>query len=177
MYEAIRDTFARKPAGGWPLNYGPRDVGLGPYDFTDMDVPPRTSWDFSDGAQGWGTMMGISEFKAAAGAISFVTASRDPAIACNPQPFRADRFSKLVIRIKYEAPAGGKDNAQLFWNVGNGTSEELSAHADVPMDGQWHDVTLDLQANARWRGKVVQLRFDPCSTQGVKVTIEEMRLE
>lgn len=32
FYEAVRETFCTKPAEGWPLNYGPKDVGLGPYD-------------------------------------------------------------------------------------------------------------------------------------------------
>ena len=32
FYEAIRETFCREPTGGWPLNYAPKDVGLGPYD-------------------------------------------------------------------------------------------------------------------------------------------------
>ena len=31
MLEAVRDTFGRKPANGWPINYAPIDVGLGPY--------------------------------------------------------------------------------------------------------------------------------------------------
>ena len=28
MLEAVRDTFGRKPAEGWPVNYAPEDVGL-----------------------------------------------------------------------------------------------------------------------------------------------------
>lgn len=28
ILEAVRETFARKPSGGWPLNYAPEDVGL-----------------------------------------------------------------------------------------------------------------------------------------------------
>ncbi len=35
MYEAIRDNLCEKPEGGWPLNYGPKDVGLGPYEYTE----------------------------------------------------------------------------------------------------------------------------------------------
>ena len=29
------DTFGEKPAEGWPLNYAPEDVGLGPYPRAD----------------------------------------------------------------------------------------------------------------------------------------------
>jgi hypothetical protein len=35
MYEAVRDNLCEKPESGWPLNYGPRDVGLGPYEYTE----------------------------------------------------------------------------------------------------------------------------------------------
>lgn len=35
MYEAIRDNLCERPESGWPLNYGPKDVGLGPYEYTD----------------------------------------------------------------------------------------------------------------------------------------------
>ena len=32
MYEAIRETFCEKPSDGFPDNYAPYEVGLGPYD-------------------------------------------------------------------------------------------------------------------------------------------------
>jgi hypothetical protein len=31
IFEAVRETFAKKPEGGFPINYSPQDVGLGPY--------------------------------------------------------------------------------------------------------------------------------------------------
>jgi hypothetical protein len=33
MLEAVRRTFATEPAGDWPVNISPADVGLGPYEF------------------------------------------------------------------------------------------------------------------------------------------------
>ncbi len=35
MYEAVRDNLCEEPESGWPLNYGPKDVGLGPYEYTE----------------------------------------------------------------------------------------------------------------------------------------------
>ncbi len=35
MYEAVRKNLCEKPESGWPLNYGPKDVGLGPYEYTE----------------------------------------------------------------------------------------------------------------------------------------------
>ena len=40
MLEAVRDTFGEKPAEGWPLNYAPEDVGLGPYPRADDLLDP-----------------------------------------------------------------------------------------------------------------------------------------
>lgn len=33
MFEAVRNAFGEKPEDGWPLNYTPEDVGLGPYTY------------------------------------------------------------------------------------------------------------------------------------------------
>ncbi|TWU31159.1 hypothetical protein Poly41_63500 [Novipirellula artificiosorum] len=35
MYEAVRDNLCDEPESGWPLNDGPKDVGLGPYEYTE----------------------------------------------------------------------------------------------------------------------------------------------
>lgn len=35
MYEAIRETFCEKPSEGFPNNYAPYEIGLGPYDLLD----------------------------------------------------------------------------------------------------------------------------------------------
>ncbi len=35
MYQAVRENLCEKPESGWPLNYGPKDVGLGPYEYTE----------------------------------------------------------------------------------------------------------------------------------------------
>lgn len=37
FYETIREIFCKKPEGGWPLNYTPKDVGLGPYAFRQVE--------------------------------------------------------------------------------------------------------------------------------------------
>ena len=32
MYEVIREELCKEPEGGFPVNYAPYEVGLGPYD-------------------------------------------------------------------------------------------------------------------------------------------------
>ncbi|MDR0337361.1 MAG: glycoside hydrolase family 99-like domain-containing protein, partial [Planctomycetaceae bacterium] len=59
MFETIRETFCKKPAEGFPLNYAPNDVGLGSYDLPPIEKMNRTNWDFKNGTQGWNMLMGI----------------------------------------------------------------------------------------------------------------------
>ena len=165
MYDAVRDTFCRKPAAGWPADLGPADVGLGPYDFATMDMPLRTSWDFTDGPQGWGAAMGVRDFGAADGILSFTTSSTDPAITISLPSLPAARFAKLTIRMKAEGLAK-EDGAQLFFSSSTTFTEGASLHFPVNPDGQWHDYVIDLKAQPRWRGKIRGLRFDPLSTSG-----------
>ena len=42
MYEAIRRVFCKEPQGGFPVNYAPNEIGLGPYDLpTDQELKPE----------------------------------------------------------------------------------------------------------------------------------------
>ena len=43
MLEAVREAFAKKPPEGFPLNYGPQDVGLGPYTKDAAVIDPTAS--------------------------------------------------------------------------------------------------------------------------------------
>ena len=35
MYEKVRKVFGKGDPASWPINYGPTDVGLGPYDLLE----------------------------------------------------------------------------------------------------------------------------------------------
>ena len=180
MYEAVRDTFCKKPAGGWPPNYAPADVGLGPYDLPPIAVRQKqTAWDFADGAQGWGQAMGIKECKAENGALRIVTSSADPAITIALGSIRARDYRQVAMRIRVTpAPEVGKtDSAQLFWSTATaGVSETTSTVVKLEGDGQFHDYLFPVATNPRWRGRLTSFRFDPCSRAGATVEIAEIRL-
>ena len=38
MYEAIRACFGKGDPASWPQNKGPKDMSLGPYDYTASDA-------------------------------------------------------------------------------------------------------------------------------------------
>lgn len=177
MYETVREVFCRKPPAGWPVNHGPQDVGLGPYDYPAMTQGPRTSWDFSDDAQGWGPSMGIADFRVADGALHFTTASTDPALGLAGFSLNAWNLQRLTVRMRLEGLPDKDDSAQLFWTTGTNYTEGLSVRFPLARDGQWHDYVVDLGANRRWRGIVRSFRFDPCSSQGVRVSVDEVRFD
>ncbi|MGN0853705.1 MAG: glycoside hydrolase family 99-like domain-containing protein [Kiritimatiellia bacterium] len=178
FYEAVRDVFCRRPATGWPLNFGPKDVGLGPYDFPPPEMPKRvTAWSFADGrAQGWKPQMGVADFVAAADGLSMTATTYDPAVCSFFAPVETKNFTKVVVRMKVEA--SGPTFAQLFWSgPGRTTSENASVRRPVVADGAFHDYVFDVAANRRWQGRVNHLRFDPTDRKDAKVVIASIRLE
>ena len=176
MYDAVRDVFCKEPAGGWPPNIAPQDVGLGPYDF---DEPAqRTVWDFADGkAQGWGVSMGIGDFEVVDETLTFTTGSRDPALGVGLYRVTAQDFKALVIRMKIDALEDEGEQMQLFWTTASmSTNEPASVKVELIGDGEFHDYVLPVGDNPRWAGRIKSFRLDPCSHAGAKMAIEEVRL-
>ena len=176
MYETLRDVFCREPAEGWPPNIAPADVGLGPYDLPEVRRELRTAWDFGDGMQGWGALMGVTRLRVEEGALHFTTTSRDPAVGVSLSRVAADQFPYVIVRMRVEN-LQKDDQAQLFWaGVTSPISEVNSVRFDLVNDGQYHTYVLPVGDNPRWRGRLQSLRFDPCGAEGVRVSIEQVRL-
>lgn len=176
MYNQVRDVFC-KTTGPCKEDYGPADVGLGPYDFKDMDLPSRQSWDFNDGTQGWGQLMGTRAYAAKDGVLSFAASSNDPAISTRiAAGLLAAKFHKLTIRMKVEGAKEG-DNAQLFWSGSDQMTEANSLRFELATDGQWRDYVIDLDTTPNWRGKITGLRFDPCNVVDAQVAIDTIKFE
>ena len=174
MYEAVRDTFCQKPKEGWPMNYGPQDVGLGPY---DLPIPPpdsSTDWTFRTGAQGWAAAMGITGFKAGETGLTFLTDTRDPALERSFPAVPAKKISQIVVRMKLSAARA--DSCQLFWSSGGTPTESTSLTLPSASDGQMHDYVFEVGKSRAWRGRISRLRFDPCNVPGVQVALERIRL-
>ena len=180
FYEAVRETFCKRPAAGWPLNYGPKDVGLGPYDLPPSQPETRwTTWDFShkDALKKWIGLMGVGSGPLEAGpeGVTFTTDSNDPALVCYFPTIEARDCSRVVARMRV---IGANDEAQMFWAAPERVvSEEASVRAGVVADGQFHDVVFDLSENPMWRGRISHLRFDPVRHAGVRVTVRSIVIQ
>lgn len=175
MYDAVRDTFCKRPPGGWPLNVAPQDVGLGPYDYPEPEQ--RFVWDFGNGAQAWSRMMGIGDFEAREGALHLTTTSRDPAITVGLYDVNARTYPFIVIRMRIDKLAAEGEGAQMFWTTPTArTSEAASVKFELIGDGEYHTYVLPVGENSRWRGRITTLRFDPCSHADAQISIEEIKL-
>jgi len=174
MYEAIRRVFATGDPASWPENFGPRDVGLGPYDFPVWQ--PQTGWTFDQSPEGWAAMMGVSNLVCENGALLFTTVSSDPAIVVTTRDLRAKRYPTLVVTMEIEGAASEKERAQLFFSVGGSAiTEATSVQFPIVADGAMHTYTVDLTQNPRWRSRIATLRFDPCGGNDLRVRIDEFR--
>lgn len=176
MYEAVREELCQKPEDGWPLNFGPSDIGLGPYDLPPTDQISRTSWDFSTGFQGWTVGAQIEQFQAADGRLTFKTTGTDPVMNVPLALVPASNFDRLVVRMKV-TPASSSDSAQIFWMTPSmNTLEEASVRVPLKNDESFHDYTFDLSENKRWKGRISGLRFDPSNRHDVAIEIESIAL-
>jgi len=176
FYEAVRDVFCEKPAEGWPLDYGPKDVGLGPYDLPPPEPPKRvTAWDFTDGGtHGWQAMMGVEDLKGTPNGLVFRTTTADPAIVTSFAPVFARDFREVVVRLKASKSVGA---LQLFWtHPGGSATEAASVVVPVVADDKVREYVIPVAAKTTWRGRIGTFRFDTGNNAGAAFTLESFRL-
>ena len=176
MYEAIRRVFGTGDPAAWPVNYSPRDLGLGPYDFPVAVY--KGEWTFDSGKEGWSEMMGTTAAEVKEGCLTFQTLSGDPALVASTPGLNAGEFPTLLLRMRIRAAEVQTGSAQLFWSAqGSGTSESASVRFPIQVDGQFHDYTVDLTQNPRWRGRISMLRLDPADFKGAEIAIDRITFQ
>ncbi len=175
MYEAVRAVFARGDPSQWPINYGPKDIGLGPYDFPS--VPPTTRWTFDAPANDWWPMMDVADIEVREGALRFRTSGPDPALLVHTRAIRARHFTRARLVMSVAGSGSTVARGQLFWETdAMAMGERASVHFELPADGQLHEVLIPLARHPWWRGRITALRLDPCADAGARVVIEELEL-
>lgn len=173
MLEAIRDVFGEGDPASWPINIGPADIGLGPYDFPEQKV--RSHWTFDEGSEGWERMMGLDEVTIANGVLRSTSTSTDPAFVIPLQGIKAKDFAAIRIRMEVAGAGGEKDVAQIFWSRGGQATSEASA-VRWPLKEGMNEYVVRLADHPLWRGEITSLRFDPCNATGATITVEDFEL-
>lgn len=177
MYEAVRNTFCKKPASGWPQNFVPADVGLGPYDLPLPKEDSSGKWEFTEGqTHAWRAIMGLTEYAATKDGLVMRSTTHDPAIMRSLVKLRAADVSKVVVRMKVKGATAGQW-CQLFWEAGGRpTNEAASLKQPLRMDEGWHDYIFEVGQSRFWRGRIDALRFDPAVREGVTITISHIEI-
>jgi len=175
MLGEIRKAFC--PAGDWPPNIAPVDVGRGPYDLPMDSALSKSAWGFDEDGdgEGWRPMMGMRDLRVANGVLRVRTTSRDPALHGPVMRLRARDWKGLRIRMRI---AGAKENesSQVFWMTpSHRASGPTSCRVPLRRPGEFHSYVFPLAENPRWQGIIRGIRFDPCSTADVIVEIDEIR--
>jgi len=176
MLRALHGTFC---AGQPPTPVGPRDVGLGPYDF-DLSNPQARcrDWQFTEAGnlQGWRDLMGLQGLQATAEGLTSITTGRDPALVSPAIEAKADSVTAVEVTMALNpAPAG--DKLVLFWATRTAPWNGRACVA-VPLaaDSAPHTYTLAVGEHRAWRGVITQLRVDPCGVTDTTVRVTRVRL-
>lgn len=175
--DAVRDVFTDEAPEHEDLV--PNDVGIGPYD-VPPEQPVRTAWTFDRDTDGWNNNMQCDSVGQTEGALVAETVGGDPALFGPPIQAMATSFPVVRLRMRLCSKDGApfSDTAQLFWRTKRWTENEAcSIRFAVSVDGQWHQYQLPVSENPRWKGVITRLRLDPCTRAGVRVELDEIRLE
>ena len=145
---------------------GPRQVRI----IKAVPVAPRVgacAWEFDgEGAvEGWQAANDVAPFTVKDGSLCFSATGGDPYIGSPAVLVSAAEHPGVIFRAR----ATGQGGQLFFSNQNGGFSPDRSISFDLPADGQFHEVTLDLRGNAEWKGLITRLRLDfagpPCDVE------------
>jgi hypothetical protein len=174
MYESVRRVFGQGEPETWPENQSPEDVGLGPYDLRPL--PGRREWSFDHDPEGWAAGSGcVVEVRD--GALHLRSTHGDPTLICAVD-LRAETVSHAVFRLHCRGGTEKPNYAQLFWATEGAPISAANVVGFTFADSeQPAEYRLPLSTHPRWRGRVTQLRFDPCCEAELTVVVDAIRLE
>jgi hypothetical protein len=118
---------------------------------------PRSSWDFKRDVEGW-VAASACQIKAEDGRLVMTVTGEDPYAMSGPAGINADRHERLTVRARLTAG----EQLGLFWRSTKspGWGPDKEVQADLPADGEWHEVTFDLSEHPLWSAKILQIRLD-----------------
>jgi len=125
---------------------------------------PLPQWEFNrpNDTEGWGTTHDVKPLRVEGGRLIIEADGGDPYLSSPGIMAEAETMRGLQFRARATAPGG-----QVFWaNEDGGFAPERSASFDLPADGQYHVVEIDLSGHAQWKGLISRIRLDtagaPC---------------
>lgn len=174
MYEALRKTFAKEPAGGWPLWYGPEDVGRTARQFRNPEETRRTKWNFADGAQGW---HGEAVRTPVSGSLELELRGARTMISVPRDLCRTWKHSFLTLKLAAAAPEGKAAVRVLWFSTYSCNWRNGSAPVEIVADGVEREYRIPVASDpdAPTIATRLGVRFEAAS--GAEFRISGMELE
>jgi len=124
-------------------------------------------WDFTKGTLGWTANAKVRELTSSPQGLVVRSTGEDPWIEGPPVDLPGDGMTRLRIRMKSNADAGG----EVFY--GKSFRAGKSVRFNVHNDGQWHDYLVVIGEKL---GSGTRFRLDPCAYAG-ELTIAFIKVE
>jgi len=159
-----------------------RLLGVQPTIYEELGVIwERPVWEFNidDDPDDWAPVNHLAPFEVKGGILRTRSTGGDPYMHGPPIRVDATKLRTLVLRLRVQFPAGAQPIGQVFWVREDDPkwSESKSVRFPLPIDGQWHELRVDLTQSPEWKGIITQLRLDPGSGEGIIVELDYVRLE
>ncbi len=126
---------------------------------------PLLAYDFAAGNADWSSLNNSQLQRAPDGALRINITGNDPNIQSPPLNLNGP----LTVSLRMRAQSSG--DAMIFWDSGDGYQGAQSVTIPVEDEGQWHDYTVSVPAQA----SVKRLRFDPPGEKG-EVDLQSLRI-
>jgi hypothetical protein len=141
-----------------------------------FEVYSRVHWEFdADETEGW-SPLGAATLTPAPGDLFLGLASTgdDPGALGPATAFAADAYGAVTLRARR---SGGTGDAKLYFATDTepAMSEDKAVAFELPDDGDFHEVTLDMTGEPKWVGTITQLRLDPFESGEGDVAIDYVR--
>jgi len=134
------------------------------------------SWEFDsdDDAEGWSPTNDLAAFVVSGGRLRTRSIGPDPFSEGPLIAASADKYRRLVIRMKVSRATDG----QVFWTRQDdpGFSESKSMRFALNRPGEMAEYVVPVGDSAEWRGTISRLRLDPGADEPVEIEIEAIRL-
>ncbi len=155
-------------------------IGVKPEVYGQLGVVwEKPNWEFEFDADDWVPANHLEEFSVKDGILSTKSTGGDPYMHGPSIEIDAAKYRTLSLKIRLQFPKDASPIGQLFWirEDDKKWSESKSIKFPLPIDGEWHEIRVDLSQSPEWRGKILQIRLDPGSGTGIFIEIDYIRLE
>jgi ribosomal protein L31 len=135
-----------------------------------------SSWDFSNGLQGWAIGQGLDNQQQYPQGVWFNVSSDDPYIFGPMINIPAADYPYIRLRMASQTDACG----QVYFRPLGDAGFSEAKHVDLPIiaDGGDEYIVVDMSSNPAWTGNIIQLRLDPACyvVNGHAVRIDQLSL-